>query len=145
MARKKSRFQVSEAEKDGRRRRLILLFGLAGAIVGGVIGYPFGYFIVPLIDTQRQFFTTPNAAAALFVWLLPMVGILVGIRWAEGIYQARRRREQQQSRRERYKAQIERYEQEQAALAAQKDGYDGDRMASSRKQAKARGYESPWP
>lgn len=142
MARKSSLF----GSRSQPGRGFVFVGSLIGLIAGAPIGYLFGRYIVPATDAATSL-GGARGASALFLWIVAIAGAAAGAKIGENIFQQRRHREIQQMRRERYKETLERYEKEkeQAGLAEKKDGYDGDRMRSSRRVAKQRGYESPWP
>jgi hypothetical protein len=144
MARKSKR-RSQQNPADPGRKRLNVLLALIGTLIGAGLGYAFGYYVVPGVDTDKHFFTTPQASAMLFLWGLGVAGAVVGLRMGENLYHARRHREQQEARRARYGDQLARYEQEKAEIEARQDGYEGDRLPTPSKKAKAKGYESPWP
>lgn len=139
-----ARKSTSSGSRSHPGRGFIFAGGLIGLIAGAPIGYLFGKYVVPATDAAASV-GGARGASALFLWIVGIAGAMAGAKISENIFQRRRHREIQQMRRERYKETLERYEKEQAELAEKKDGYDGERMRSSRRMAKQRGYESPWP
>jgi MFS family permease len=84
-----------------RRARKVIGGGFVGVLIGAAVGYPFGFFIVPLLGYQNEAFKDAYAAGPLFAEICIVIGIFIGGRIGDLRYRKIRRAEFKVAREER--------------------------------------------
>lgn len=90
--------------KDAAQVKQERIGGVAGFVLGGLLGVPFGYYAVPNIGFIEAVTgkLDPFATGGLFCWLFAMLGIYGGARLGGEWYRRAKLESERRSRRERY-------------------------------------------
>ena len=92
----------SSWNRKKRRARKVIGGASVGILVGAVFGYPFGYFLVPLMQFQAEALRDAYASGPTFAWLFAVLGLVVGGRIGDFKYRKMRRVEFQNARARRF-------------------------------------------
>ena len=134
----------STVSSEKRRRRLSWQIAILGGLGAALLAAAFGYFVFPLIDTDKKLLPDRDAAALVFGWLGLVVGFFGGFQVGGLVFRRRRRRDYQVSRRARYADQLAAFEREKEELASVPDPYE-ERRRMPQTPGKKGEVESPWP